>query len=413
MATTLTTVDNILKEVYEDRLRDQLQSEVTTIKRIERSSEGITQDAVGGKYTTFPVRTKRNHGIGARNEMEGLPTARTQSYEAARVNLKYLYGAIQLSGQTFELAETNVQTFASALDQEVNGMKEGLVKDVNRQVYGTTVGILATATAAGSTTTFVTDSVQYLEIGMFVDVYDSTDTNTTPVLNDSNIEITNIEETTPGEWTVTLSPAVTTTATGDFLTRHGSRGKEKTGLEHIVFGINDNHSTGDGTGLLYNINDPIWTGNVDTISGALSEGAMISMVDTIRRRGGKTTAIFCSLGVRRAYYQLLVQHRRYTNTQEFTGGFTGLAFTTDTGDIPVISDFDCQPKRMYFINEDQIKLYQAGDWSFMNRDGSNWSRVSNSSGERLDAYEATLYSYCEIGTHRRNSQGVLDDVTEA
>ena len=116
MATvTMTTVDNILKEVYEGQLQDQLQSDPVTLKRIEKSSEGVTHE-VGGKYVTFPIRTKRNHGIGARGEMEALPIARRQSYASARVQLKYLYGSLELSGQTFELADKNFQAFASALD---------------------------------------------------------------------------------------------------------------------------------------------------------------------------------------------------------------------------------------------------------------------------------------------------------
>src|SRR5688500_15647844 len=236
MTTTLTTVDNILKEVYEPQIRDQLQSEIITLSRIEKTNEGVESDAVGGKYVRFGVRVKRNQGIGARNEMEALPNPKTNDYRSAQLRLAYLYGAIQLSGQTFELAETNIQAFSSALDQEVNGMKEGLKKDTNRQVYGTTVGILATATGAGSTTTFVTTNAQYLEIGMFVDVYDATDTNTTPVLNNANVEITDITESA-GVWTITFGTTVTATATGDFLTRNGSRGKEKVGFEHIVMGI--------------------------------------------------------------------------------------------------------------------------------------------------------------------------------
>lgn len=405
MTTTLTTVDNILKEVYEERLVDQLQSEVTTLRRIERSSEGVTQDAVGGKYTTFPVRVERNHGIGARNEMEALPTAHTQDYRAARVNLKYLYGAIKLSGQTFELAETNRQSFASAMDQEINGMREALAKDVNRQVYGTTTGILATAVALGTTTTFITDNAQYLELGMFVDVY-----NTTPATSVTNTRITDIAADTPsaGQTTVTFADAAGAATDTDWtMTRNGSRDKEKTGFEDIVIGPN-----GDGTGALYNITHAIWTGNVDSTAGALSEGRMINMVHDIRRRGGKTTVGFCSLGVQRAYFNLLVQQRRYTNTKEFAGGFTGLAFTVDNADIPIIPDFDCQPGRLYFMNESVIKLYQSGEWSFMDRDGSRWSRVTDANG-RYDAYQADLYKYCEIGTHRRNSHGVLTNVTEA
>lgn len=410
MTTTLATADQILKEVYEPRIRDQLQSEIISLSRIQKTSEGITDD-VGGKYVRFGVRVKRNHGIGARNEMEALPNPKTQDYRSSQLKLAYLYGAIQLSGQSFELAQSNPQAFASVLDQEVDGMREGLRKDSNRQVYGTNIGILATATGAGSTTTFVTTNVQYLEIGMFVDYYDQTDTNTTPVLNNANVEITDITEAA-GVFTVTFGTAVVATATGDFLTRTGSRGKEPVGFEQILFGVTDNHALGTGTGALYNITHSVWTGNIDTTAGAISEGRMINMVDKIRTRGGRTTVGFASLGVRRAYANLLEQQRRYVNTTKFTGGFSGIAFTTDYGEVPIVADFDCQPGRLYFLNEGEIKLYQAGDWSFMNRDGSNWQRLIDSAGE-YDAYRARLYKYCQLGTHRRNSHGVLANVTEA
>src|SRR5687768_7590676 len=184
----MATVDNILKEVYEDGgINDQLQSEVIALKRIEKSSEGVTHE-VGGKYVRFPVRVKRNHGIGARNENEALPIPRTQGYADAQVKLKNLYGAMELTGQTFELADKNFQAFASALDQEVNGLKEGLRKDLARQVYGTNKGVMATANAAGSTTTFVCSNAQaqYLEIGMFVDIFQSND-----AVRVADVEITN------------------------------------------------------------------------------------------------------------------------------------------------------------------------------------------------------------------------------
>lgn len=407
MATvTMTTVDNILKEVYEGPLRDQLQSDTVTLKRIEKSSEGVTHE-VGGKYVTFPIRTKRNHGIGARGEMEALPIARRQSYSSARVSLKYLYGSLELSGQTFELADKNFQAFASALDEEMKGLRQSLSKDLNRQAYGTTSGILATATGAGSTTTFVTTDAgaQYLELGMFVDVLDA---SASFAVIASAAEITGLSSS-GGNTTVTIDvTASAATASGDLLVRDNSYGKEITGLSQIVA----------ATGSVYNIDPstvPVWKSTVNSNSGtnrALSEGLLIKLVDDIRKEGGGTpTVLFSNLGVRRAYFNLLVQQRRYSNTTEFEGGFKGLAFTTDNGDIPFVADYDCQPNRVYAVNEKELKIYEAGDWSFMNRDGSHWQRVITSAGS-FDAYSCTLFKYMELGTHRRNAHGLLSDITE-
>jgi hypothetical protein len=397
MGATLTTATNILKEIYEPKMQDQLQNELVTSKRLEQTSEGV-EHTVGGKYVVFPIHVRRNHGLGARLEMEQLPTAQNQGYASARVSLAYLYGSVRLSGQTFELAETNAQAFASVLDQEMTGLRTDVAKDMNRQVFGTSVGALGTATGAyAASTTIPMTNTQYMEVGMIVDVYDSTGVTqratgrTVTAVND-NVSI------------VVDGAGIAGGASGDIVVRQGNLNRETIGLSQIV----------SDTGVLYNLDPAVeakWKSQVDANGGvnrAVSESLMIRMVDNIRKQGGKTTLITTTVGVRRAYFNLLVQQRQYHNTTEFEGGFKGLAFTTDAGEVPLISDFDCQPNRMYFINEKSLKYYRANDWSFMDRDGSKWQRVIG-----FDAYDATLYTYRQLGCHRRNSNGVVRDITEA
>lgn len=397
MGATLTTATNILKEIYEPRIQDQMQNHLKTSKRLEQTSEGVTSE-VGGKYVVFPIHVRRNHGIGARQEMEALPVAKNQGYARAQVNLAYLYGSIRLSGQSMELAEKNFQSFASVLDQEVNGVQTDLAKDMNRQVYGTSVGVLGTVTGVNAAGVIPMTNTQYMEVGMEVDVYNSagntlktTAAGATVTAVTKNVNIT-IDET----------PAAT--VAGDIVVRQGNLNRETIGLDQIV----------DDTTTLYGINpatEGTWKSVVNGNAGvnrALSESLMIRMVDDIYTNGGNTTAIFTTLGVRRSYFNLLVQQRRYSNTKDFEGGFKGLVFTTDNGEIPLISDVDCQPNRMYFINEKALKIYREGDWSFMDRDGSKWQRVIG-----FDAYDATLFKYCQLGTHRRNTHGVAEDITES
>lgn len=395
MGATLTTATNILKEIYEPRIREQLQNWLKTSKRIEQTSEGVTSE-VGGKYVVFPVHVRRNHGIGARLEMEQLPTAQNQGYGRAQVNLSYQYGAVRLSGQSMELAQSNFQAFASVLDEEVNGIQRDLAKDYNRQVYGTSAGILAVITGANAGNVIPSTNTQYLEVGMVIDIYDTTGATQKAAARKITAITKNTNFTIDG-------PAVAVIAT-DFITRQGNLNRELIGLQQIVA----------ATGVLFNIDpavEPLWASVVNANGGvnrALSESLMIRMVDDIYTNGGNTTAIFTTLGVRRSYFNLLVQQRRYCDTKDFGGGFTGLAFTTDNGEIPIISDVDCQPNRMYYVNEKEIKLYRESDWSFMDRDGSKWQRVIG-----YDAYDATLYKYCQFGTHRRNSHGLVSDITES
>ena len=399
MPATLTTVNAILKEVYEPQIQDQLQHEAVALKRIEKSSKGVVSE-VGGKYVTFPLHTRRNAGIGARNELEALPVAGQQAYAAARISLRYLYGLVRLSGQTMELADTNYQAFASALDQEIKGLKNDLLKDQNRQVYGDGSGAIAVVTADGANSATV-QTAQWAQLGMQVDLIDGTTLgNANPTVKASNRQLTAINTTTN---VLTYDGADALAAAGDIFVRTGSVNREWAGFGAII----------KATGTFQNVDptvEPTWASVVDSNGGVnrpLSEGLMILMADNIRANGGDVTAMFSNLGVRRAYFNLLSQQRRYTNTTEFEGGFRGLAFTTDKGDIPFVVDIDAPKNRVYFVNEKEITLYRESDWSFMNRDGSQWQRVIG-----YDAYEATMYQYSNLGTHRRNTHGLLADITE-
>lgn len=395
MPATMTTVDAITKEIYQGKIRNQLQEEAVGYRRIEQSSEGV-ESQVGGKYVTFPIRVSRNSGIGYRAEGAALQNAGQQGYDSVRVGLSYGYGRVKINGQVMDLADTNYQAFASAMDLEMNGLKNDIQKDVNRIFYGDGVGTLATLTADGVNTVTV-DTVNYLEVGMQIDIIDS-DGST---VNAADRQITAIDESTK---VVTYSGAdvSATTAAGDYLVRQGNNDNEPQGLNSIV----------SDTGALFNV-DPatqaVWAATVDDNGGvnrALSEGLMIQNVDAVRRKGGKTSLILTSLGVRRAYFNLLSQQRRYPSTTEFAGGFKGLAFSAGR-EIPVVEDVDCPDSTMWGLDESSLTVYRDEPWSWLNRDGSVWKWVTG-----YDAYEAVLKQYWEIGVNRRNANWKLADITE-
>jgi hypothetical protein len=398
-ATALGTVDAILKEVYESRVRDQLNDEVVALRRIERTSEGVTSQ-VGGKYVVFPIHVARNSGIGARLEDEDLPTPGAQGYRRAQVGLRYQYGRLRLTGQTIELARENFQAFASAMDEEVRRLKDDLAKDLNRQVYGDGLGAVATISGALAGSTAPVADTLYVQEGMLVDT--GTVSNGVFTAVATNKVVSNVDV---GNGTVDLTGGSGTPASGHVIVRAGNgrtaadEQREWTGLGALV-----------GTGELFGVTHPKWASVIDNNGGTprpLSESLLILNADAVRANGSYPTVMFMNLGVRRQYFNLLTQQRRYTNTQTFEGGFSGLAFTTDKGDIPMVVDTDAPKNTIYGLNEKEIKVYRDADWSFMDRDGSRWARVPN-----RDAYEATMYQYSELGTHRRNAHFVIKDITE-
>lgn len=398
MPASLATLTNITKEIYEGDIREQLNNDVLTLRRIEKTSRGTTK--VGGRYVTFPIHTKRNSGIGARLELEALPAAGQQGHESARVGLRYLYGAVELSGQAIKLIDEDYQAFQSSMEIELTGIKRDLARDMNRQVYGNGDGTIATLSAVAAAATVITvDRPDLVDVGMIVDFVEA------GVVENVGLTVLDVDVAAS---TVTLSAAVSGASGAGRLTRKGSSNvggqREWTGLGAIV----------GNTGTLYNINSatvPVWRSVVNINGGvptAVSETMFTKMADDIRANGGNTSVIFTSLGVRRAYANLLTQQRQFVNTKEFTGGFGGIAFITDKGEIPIVTDVYAPPSTAWFLNEKELTLYRENDWEFMDMDGSKWARKTG-----FDAYEGTLYQYSELGTGRRNSHGKITNIIEA
>jgi hypothetical protein len=393
MGATLTTVSAITKEIYGPRIVEQLENETVLTKRIEKTSKGTTSD-VGGKYVTFPLKVRRNHGIGYRNELEQLQAPGQQGWTNVRVALRYGYGRVHLSGQTMELVDENHQAFTKAITAEMDGLKTDIMKDTNRILWGNGVGVISTLTAATVTANTVTVAVtdmHFLDLNMQVDVI-TADGVTVKAANRMITAINN------GTGVVTLNGATFSAAIGDVLVRTGNYGREPQGLSSIV----------KASGTLFNLDptvEPKWKSIEDNTGGALSEAKMIAMCDSVRLNGGRPSVIFSDLGTRRAYFNLLTTQRRFTKTQEFDGGFRGLAFAYDD-DIPVITDVDAPNGKLWFLREDDFKVYRSKPWYFDDKDGSVWKWVTD-----FDAWQAMLKQYWEFACERRNVQGVMTGIT--
>ena len=189
---------------------------------------------------------------------------------------------------------------------------------------------------------------------------------------------------------------------GNYVSRTGDYNQEPHGINKI----------NDSTGAIHGLDPattPKWAGYEDTTTTALTELSMIKAMDEIRRAGGKIpTAIFCSLGVRRAYWNLMTSLRRYNEPKSSTGGLTGLSFMYGEKDLPVVADPDCNDKQMHFLHEPEIKMWRDKDWYWEDRAGGVLQWVTD-----YDAFEGLMKKYWQIGTHQRNAHGKMTNLTES
>lgn len=399
MGATLASIDATLKEVYEGSVRRQLQDEMVALKRVTRSSDGVSNET-NGKYVTFPVHVRRNGGLGSRNEAEALPSAGQQGYAAARLALKSDYIGIELTGHAIDMSDSNPKAFAKSLDEEMERGRVDFKKDLNRQIYGNGSGAITTVRSVVTSTTIPVVDARAFWVGSHV-----IDIVTAPSTVVASARTVTARDLTPGANTITISGAAVTTVVGQLITITGSVNREITGLGAIIA----------NSGVLYNINpatEPEWTSELDSNGGtarALSEGLMLRLVDRIRARGGKTTAILTDDGSFRAYWALLSQLRGFQNTTKFDGGYTGLSFHAGDQDIPVVSDYDAPLGVMHLLNEDDITFYRDEDIHWLDRDGTILKQKTDAGGA-YDIWRAWMLERHELGIGRRNTHGKITDI---
>lgn len=402
-----------IKIVYGD-LHEQLRDKNPALQYIEASASNITQN---GKQVQFDTHIGRNSGIGARGIREVLPTAGAQKYAQANLYLKNLYGTIEVDGQLFEQAAENYQAFINVVDNEIKGLKKDLAQDLNRQVYGDGTGKLATV-ASFSGAVITVDSTNWLVEGMIISVRTSAGaargtfgagaSSATPLV----VTAINSNTTfTVALWTTNGTPTLTGVVSGDIILRASAGtsdaafidnyNKEWTGLGAIV----------KATGTLHGI-DPTtnsaWVAKEYTSVGSLTELGLIQTVQAVDKKGGDVDVFLASPGVFNAYWSLLTSLRRFNDTASLTGGQRSFTFTAAGKDIAFVSDFAAPAGTLYALSSKELVVNRKKDWSWMDRDGSMWTR-----GAGTDSYAATLYQYSELGTYRRNAHAVMSGITEA
>jgi len=401
---TITTLSNILKEYYLPPVVEQLNNEVLLLSRLESRSQELY-----GKAAFVPLHTSRSGGVGARAELGTLPTAGNQSYQRAQYDLKYLYGTVQVSGPSMAKTASEAGAFLKSLQSELDGIRNDLKKDVARQVYGTGDGVIATV-AAGSTGTVINLSTDeairkgQFYVGMLVDV----GTIASPTADATAQAITAVTLAGPS---ITVA-ASGTPAAGHFVFRSGANGASATneilGLQALVSG-----GTGSALGQLASV----FVGGIDSTGAGNSfwQSQSISLATfnldnlqkawgTVRVAGGETSVMIGSFGVQRTYYGLLQSQVRFNDPMTLKSGFSTLDFMGK----PMVADIDAPFGKLYFLDENFIKVFSNRDWHFLDEDGLVLKWVSG-----LDAWQSILARYMNLGASRRNVQLVGTGITDA
>ena len=403
---SLQTADKALKDVYLGVVSDQLNTAVNPLlARIKQ-----TTSDVWGKNIVKMAPYGVNGGIGAGSETGALPTAGGNNYEKFTLELKNLYGKIDISDKAIRASMSSAGAFVNLLNAEMEGLIKASSFNMGRMLYGDGKGLLAkitdnTATASG-VTTFTVDDVSALAEGMLVDVLTNAG-----VANSTAVKITNVNR---GSKVVTVAVTgftaselkVTTSQTTQYyFAVQGSYGKELTGLGAI---FDTNISS------LYGLKraDNSWMnpyvkncGTAEATAG-ITDITMQSVIDYLEENfGSSVDFIVCSSGVKRNYQSYLNTYRSNIDVLDLAGGFKALSYNG----IPVVSDRFAPKNTMYMLNTDEFKLHQLCDWKWL--EGEDGRVIKQNAG--TPTYSATLVKYADLICDKPCGQAKISYISES
>jgi hypothetical protein len=420
-ALTLSSASAILKTFYLPPLQRVFNKQTILWDRIERNDKWNPE----GKNFTLALHYGRHPqaGSGRASSAASLPTAATQSYANSIVPTAYEYTRIQIEGPIIEHARSNAGSFVRAVRSEIEGAAESHRKSLNRQANGDGIDQLGfIAVSANSANQTVVDYFgnhnSYFQPGVStsVDIYTGDVTNADPTLTVGASRVLGVTATLGADGTngfaLTLGSSQNLTA-GDMLVLAGTLGFQMTGLRAIIADVDPSAQSLASAGLqgLAVATNAWWIAQLVGTkpifgSAAGKQDLRFPLLQKVISKVAKNSPngkddikfILASYAGQDTYYELAMNERIAVNVMVLDGGFEGIEFSG----IPIVADPEHWDGYYDFVVPDALRLNQVKDVDWMDKDGNVLFRVAGA-----DAYEATLFSYMNLGTTMRNSLGAL------
>lgn len=392
MASNVTNLDGLLKNVYGDYLARQQNLSHMSYDKIAKSAKKYN---AGGKGFFGGINDYGNESVGAINEEEQFRTIDSEGYAQYKVTSKINVAPIQFSGLLAETANSDPESFADAVVDALDRAKERLMKDMNRQFFGLGTGLLAkpAGTVSSSATSFSVDSAQYLRKNMVIDIFNGAN---------KSVDSYRIQEVDKAANVVYFSTQISVAVTaGSEMVKENIRdsapadGKEMMGLRGIVDDATE-------VSTFENIDattSRIWRGVRTSSATNLTSDLLQRLMDDVRILGGESPdLILMHHKQRRKYLDIVVPQKRFADGA-MDAGHSKLEFNG----IELTLDEDCQVDTVYAVTQKNLQKYEVLPLSIGKQDGSDtYLRLAN-----FDIYQAYWRNYCNFGTDKRNAHGKI------
>lgn len=376
---TVDTTETILKGYYLDAINNQLSGDVSPFfNAIEKTSDNIV-----GKNVHLTVVNSSITGVAALPEDGALPTPKPNRYFDVEIDLKNIFGMIEISDKAIRASAHAAGPFINLLNAETEGLVKSAKANFARMLYGDGSGTISKVISKKSDTElYVTDAKPYMN-NLLVTI------KGTGKSVDASI---NQVDTVAGVLTFDTLLKDMSFSGGEKIAIKGAEDTEIYGLASI-FDFNN----------VYGFTKQIQFFNPYEKSyelSSLTEKDLVYTIDVLEEKSGcKPNMILCSHKTRSKIAEITSNSRRIVNSTDIAAGYSSIY----VNDVPVYADLYCPSDRIYFINTDDFVLNQLCDWSWLESDGG---RILKQIPGKA-AYTASLVKYAQLVCKKPFAQGLI------
>lgn len=401
----------------------------TSNELINRLEKKLAKKYVSGSQVVIPLELGFDPG-GAAN-LEGLALAHPGNVQrdTSEVTLKEISFSIALTARIMALAKDKRGAFVEILSRKIKGVAASFKHMTDRMIWGDGSGFLhtisaASTTASGGTITVAnTSDLRHCFEGMYVDVIDAS--TPTQINNgssyhavmtaiDRNAKTYVLTAATGGSYESGGMAASDCVLSGGPLStrKYATNGTDNTYYE--IMGLAGIVSASDpGTGDLQGLDRttyPWWKAEVNTnssVNRTFTEKLLLKACNQSFNNGGNPTAMYMDRATYAAFADGLVGDKRHVGTTKLKSGMEVPTFDAAGSIIPLIATRQCDPHKVYIIDEKTLHFQQAGpvDWIPGTQDKvMHWD-------QGYSRFIASLIWFANLATVRPSSNVLLSDLS--
>lgn len=420
MPSNTATMDSLLKDVYEEGVREELNDAVPELEMFEKAEDLNFE----GRQVIIAARLNRNRGSGFAPEGGIYPTAGQQQVENFRVPVRYQYGQYSATEQILRASRSNKGSFARELKDGMSRMVIDMKVQKNFAIWGWGMGprCLVNGSASSTTQTLdapggvagATNGTRFVNVGDFIGFVN-------PVTG--ALRLTTVHEVTSvpaAGTTIVIAPTASTTDNDWVVNTRRQSGTlviGDTDYAKAPMGILGMVDDGTYANLYFGLSRttyPILQSTVLTSVGALSGDALQRGLDVVlERSAGQPKYGLMHPHTLRAYLTITENDRRYTggdlmNPDVGTNAAkkswdTGITF----GGINLKRCPDAPYSTIVMFDPSSARRVSMDEGSWLDRDGAVLTRSTTA----VDTWDATYRIWDNFILENPNQSVRYDGIT--